>query len=122
MKEKKIAIIIMLVGGAVACLCCLINGSTLLRTLLTVFIALVVFLIVGLIVHKLITTVNDEVKEAEQSQAILEARQREAEEAARAAAEAGYSEEDDIFEETSEEDFEKSGLSENESFDGKGQI
>lgn len=52
MKDKPIAVIVTLLGGAVSCICCIVNGAGLLWTLLMTLLALFVFLLIGLGVNK----------------------------------------------------------------------
>ncbi len=45
--EKSIPTIIMLVAGATACICCLVNGVGLLTMLEIILVVLIVFFIIG---------------------------------------------------------------------------
>ena len=81
MKEKPLAIVITLVGGLVACICCIIRKAGLLKTLIAVLVSLIVFMIIGLIIHKIYTSIKQEVDEAEQKRIEEEEAAREAEEA-----------------------------------------
>ncbi len=65
MKGKKVPTIIMLLGGLIASICCIANGFKLLMTLAVVFVALVAFLIIGLIIDKVISDINSEVRKKE---------------------------------------------------------
>ncbi len=67
-KDKPIVICVTLIAGATACICCIINKAGLFYTLLFTFIALFVFMIIGLIANKLVSGVNNEVKEAEEAE------------------------------------------------------
>ena len=66
MKEKIITLITMLVGGFIACICCIIGKFSLLHTLEIVLLSLVVFMIIGIILDKIVTNINNEVKKAEE--------------------------------------------------------
>ncbi len=81
MKDKPLAIIITLLGGAVCSICCILKGVGLLWTLLTTLITLLVFLLIGLIVNRNLSAVKKEYEEAEKERKeMLEAeRLREAE-------------------------------------------
>lgn len=65
MKEKPIAIIITLLGGAVACVCCICKGTGLLWTLLFTLIALFVFIFVGLYVNSVYASIKADLDERE---------------------------------------------------------
>lgn len=52
MKDKPIVVIVMLLGGAVSCICSIMNGAGLLWTLLTTLITLFAFMLIGLCVNK----------------------------------------------------------------------
>lgn len=52
MKDRPIVIIVMLLGGAVSCICCIVNGAGLLWTLFITLTTLFVFLLIGLAVNK----------------------------------------------------------------------
>lgn len=65
MKDKPTAVFITLLGGLIACICCIIRDVGLLMTLLTVFISLVVFLCIGLFANKMLSSVHSEVAAAE---------------------------------------------------------
>lgn len=65
MKDKPIAIIITLLGGASAYICCMIKQAGLLSTLLVVFIALLIFMIIGLVINKIYLSLKAEVNEQE---------------------------------------------------------
>ena len=65
MKEKPLATSIMLLGGATACICCIIRRAGLLRTLTFTLISLIVFMIIGLIAQKLYFDPKKEVEEQE---------------------------------------------------------
>ena len=80
MKEKPLAIIVTLVGGLAACLCCIIRKAGLLKTLTAVLISLIVFMIIGLILHKVYSSIKQEVEEAEKKKKEQEEAEREAEE------------------------------------------
>ena len=67
MKEKPLATSIMLLGGATACICCIIRRAGLLRTLTFTLISLIVFMIIGLIAQKLYFDLKKEVEEQEKS-------------------------------------------------------
>ena len=54
MKDKPIVIIITLLAGLVACICCIIKSAGLLATLLSVLISMIIFLIIGQIVNSII--------------------------------------------------------------------
>ena len=54
MKDKPIVIIITLIAGLVACVCCIINNAGLLATLLAVLVSLIVFLMIGQVVNSII--------------------------------------------------------------------
>lgn len=68
MKDKPLAIIITLLGGSVACICCIVKGAGLLWTLLTVLISLFVFMIIGLIVNRISNQIRTEVEEREKEE------------------------------------------------------
>ena len=55
MKDKPIAVIITLIAGLIAVICCIVNNAGLLGTLVTVLIVLFVFMIIGLIVNSIVT-------------------------------------------------------------------
>lgn len=55
MKDKPIVVIITLIAGAVASVCCIIKGAGLLATLVTVLITLFCFLVIGLIVNAIVS-------------------------------------------------------------------
>ena len=54
MKDKPIAVIITLIAGLIACVCCIINKAGLLGTLIMVLVTLFVFMIIGLIVNSIV--------------------------------------------------------------------
>lgn len=81
MKEKMIAGIIMLAGGAVASICCVINRFSLTETLKIVLLVMLIFLIVGLIADKIISNINQEVRLKEEAE-MKEITEREAREEA----------------------------------------
>ena len=68
MKEKPLAIVITLIGGATACICCIIRKVNLLYTLLIVLICLVVFMILGLVVNRFYSSIKAEVDEKEREE------------------------------------------------------
>ena len=63
-KEHNISAIIMLVAGAVAVLCCLINRVPILQTLKYLLVVLILFLIIGRIAEGIIGRMNAEVEAA----------------------------------------------------------
>ncbi len=65
MKDKPLVIVITLIGGLAASLCCIVNRAGLLTTLISVLVALVIFMIVGLIVNNIIVKQNKIVEERE---------------------------------------------------------
>ncbi|MCR5431456.1 MAG: hypothetical protein K6E95_02750 [Lachnospiraceae bacterium] len=62
MKDKPLVIVITLLGGAIAAVSCLINGASLMITLLLVLISLVAFLIIGIVVNKIYARIKDELE------------------------------------------------------------
>lgn len=99
MKDRPIVVFITLVAGLIASICCIVRGVGLFSTLLTVFITLVVFLFVGMIANKFLSSVHQEMIEHEKEEAERikrekeEAEQREFEEHQRRLAEEKDSEE-----------------------------
>ncbi len=97
MKGKKVPTIIMLLGGLIASICCIANSFKLLVTLAVVFVALVAFLIIGLIIDKVISDINNEVRKKEEEEnrerVRLAKEQQEKEEEERRRAEEGEREE-----------------------------
>ena len=69
MKEKPIAIVIMLLGGAVASICCILMRIKLLYTLLIVLGTLLVFMVIGLIVNRIYSGIKAEIAEKEKEEA-----------------------------------------------------
>ena len=57
----------MLLGGATACICCIIRRVGLLRTLIFTLISLIIFMIIGLIANKLYINLKAEVEEQEKA-------------------------------------------------------
>ena len=53
--EKSIPTIIMLVAGATACICCLVNGVGLLTMLEIILVVLIVFFIIGKIAGHIVS-------------------------------------------------------------------
>lgn len=68
MEGKNIPLIIMLLAGSVISVACIIFRIPLLQTLLYVFLTLVVFYLLGLVIKKIIVSIN---KEAEERAALL---------------------------------------------------
>jgi len=87
MKDKPIVIIITLVAGLAACICCIINGAGLLATLVAVLVSLLVFMIIGMIVNAIIAKQRREAEERAKDEKMK------AEEEARKSLQAGSDEE-----------------------------
>ena len=76
MKDKPIAIIVTLLGGAVACICCICKGAGLLWTLFMTLIALCAFMVIGSFVNNIYANIKAEVNEQEKEKARQEEEQR----------------------------------------------
>jgi len=72
---KSIPLIIMLSAGSIISIACIVYKFTLLQTLLLVLITLIVFYIIGIIIKKLIVSIN---RDAEQRAALLAQEEQEA--------------------------------------------
>lgn len=88
MKDRPTVIFITLLGGLVACLCCIINGSDLLFTLAAVFASLFVFMLIGLAANKVFLYLRSEVSAREEAEKKAEEEQRKLEEEQKAESEA----------------------------------
>ena len=73
---RNIPLIIMLSAGSIVSIACIIYKFSLLHTLLFVLLTLIFFYVVGLIVKKIILTINHD---AEERAALLEMEEKEAE-------------------------------------------
>ena len=62
MKDKPLVKVIMLLGGAIAAVSCLINRATLTWTLIIVLISLIAFLIIGIVANKIYARIKDELE------------------------------------------------------------
>ena len=78
---RNIPLIIMLSAGTIVSIACIIYKFSLLHTLLFVLLTLIFFYVVGLIVKKIILTINHD---AEERAALLEMEEKEAEKKAQA--------------------------------------
>lgn len=74
MEGKNIPLIIMLSAGSIISIACIIYDFSLLETLIIVLATLVVFYLLGLIVKKIILSIN---KNAEERAALLESQSEE---------------------------------------------
>ena len=72
---RNIPLIIMLSAGSIISIACIIYKFTLLQTLLFVLITLIVFYIIGLVVKKLVVSIN---RDAEQRASLLAQEEQEA--------------------------------------------
>ena len=68
MKDKPLVIVITLIGGLAASLCCIVNKAGLMTTLISVLVALIVFMIVGSIVNNIVAKQNKIVEEREKEE------------------------------------------------------
>ena len=78
---RNIPLIIMLSAGSIVSIACIIYKFTLTHTLLFVLLTLVFFYIIGLIVKKIILTIN---RDAEERAALIESEKKEAQKKAEA--------------------------------------
>lgn len=78
MKDKKLAVIIMLFAGTIIAFTCLFNNIPLTTSFLYIAATLLIFYIIGLIINQIITKIN---KEAEARAKELKRLQKEAAEA-----------------------------------------
>jgi len=61
-KDKPIAIVITLLGGAISIVSCLINNTPPLITLIIVLVSLLAFMIIGIVAHKIYAKIKDEME------------------------------------------------------------
>ena len=98
---RNIPLIVMLSAGSIISIACIAYRFTLYHTLIFVLLTLVVFYVVGLIIRKIILTIN---RDAEERAALLEKEKKEAEQKAQAESESLKATESTATEDSWDED------------------